>query len=128
MRAVPHPRALRARGAPGTVVRSVKQPAVASATKEGGMVTRTVADCMTSTPTTVDVTDTLRTAADTMAQQDVGALVVRSGRETIGIVTDRDSWSAVSPRAAAPTTGSRASPASASWPSGPATPWRSPCR
>ncbi|MCK9795352.1 CBS domain-containing protein [Isoptericola sp. 4D.3] len=54
------------------------------------MVTRTVADCMTSTPTTVDVTDTLRTAAGTMAQQDVGALVVRSGRETVGIVTDRD--------------------------------------
>ncbi|MEN5072192.1 CBS domain-containing protein [Isoptericola cucumis] len=54
------------------------------------MASRTVAECMTPAPTTVEVSDTLRTAADTMAQQDVGALVVRAGRRTVGIVTDRD--------------------------------------
>lgn len=54
------------------------------------MTIRTVADCMTSTPAAVDVSDTVRTAAQAMAQQDVGALVVRSGRQITGIVTDRD--------------------------------------
>jgi len=54
------------------------------------MTSRTVADCMTLNPAAVDVSDTLQTAAETMAQRDVGALVVRAGRRVVGIVTDRD--------------------------------------
>ena len=54
------------------------------------MTIRTVADCMTSAPAAVDVSDTVRTAAQAMGQLDVGALVVRSGRQIAGIVTDRD--------------------------------------
>lgn len=54
------------------------------------MATRTVVDVMTPAPIAVDVSDTLRTAADAMAREDVGALVVRSGQQTVGIVTDRD--------------------------------------
>ncbi|GAA1738892.1 CBS domain-containing protein [Isoptericola hypogeus] len=54
------------------------------------MVARTVADCMTPAPTTVDASDTLRTAAQAMAAEDIGALVVGSGVQTVGIVTDRD--------------------------------------
>ncbi|MFD7025575.1 CBS domain-containing protein [Promicromonospora sukumoe] len=54
------------------------------------MAQQTVADVMTPSPTTVDVTDTLRTVASTMAAQDIGALVVRAGTTAVGIVTDRD--------------------------------------
>lgn len=54
------------------------------------MTQQTVADVMTPSPTTVDVTDTLRTVAQTMAEQDIGALVVRAGTAAVGIVTDRD--------------------------------------
>ena len=54
------------------------------------MVQQTVADVMTPAPTTIGMSDTLETAARTMAAQDVGALVVKAGDTTIGIVTDRD--------------------------------------
>lgn len=54
------------------------------------MASRTVADCMTPRPSTADVSDTLRSAARTMASQDVGALVVQSDMRLVGIVTDRD--------------------------------------
>jgi signal-transduction protein with cAMP-binding, CBS, and nucleotidyltransferase domain len=45
---------------------------------------------MTPAPTTIGMSETLETAARTMAAQDVGALVVRAGHTTVGIVTDRD--------------------------------------
>ncbi|WP_020015573.1 CBS domain-containing protein [Promicromonospora sukumoe] len=54
------------------------------------MTQQTVADVMTPSPTTVDITDTLRTVARTMTEQDIGALVVRAGTTAVGIVTDRD--------------------------------------
>lgn len=54
------------------------------------MVQQTVADVMTPSPATVDVTDTLRTVARAMADHDTGALVVRAGTTAVGIVTDRD--------------------------------------
>ena len=54
------------------------------------MVARTVSDCMTPSPSTVDVSDTLRAAATAMASQDVGAVVVQSDGQVVGIVTDRD--------------------------------------
>lgn len=54
------------------------------------MVQQTVADVMTPSPATVDVTDTLRTVARAMADHDAGALVVRAGTTAVGIVTDRD--------------------------------------
>jgi CBS domain-containing protein len=50
----------------------------------------TVADFMTPHPTVVEVTDTLRSVAETMATQDVGALVVAQDGAVVGIVTDRD--------------------------------------
>ena len=50
----------------------------------------TVADFMTPAPTTIDATETLRTAARAMAEQDVGVLVVRAGPMVVGVVTDRD--------------------------------------
>lgn len=49
-----------------------------------------VADFMTPVPATVEVTQTLRQAAQEMAEHDVGALVVQAGRRAIGVVTDRD--------------------------------------
>jgi CBS domain-containing protein len=49
-----------------------------------------VADFMTAVPATVEVTETLRQAAQEMAEHDVGALVVQAGRRPIGVVTDRD--------------------------------------
>ncbi|MEU4386855.1 CBS domain-containing protein [Promicromonospora sp. NPDC023805] len=54
------------------------------------MAQQTVADVMTPAPTTIGMSETLETAARTMAAQDVGALIVRAGATTVGIVTDRD--------------------------------------
>lgn len=54
------------------------------------MAQQTVADVMTPAPTTIGMSETLETAARTMAAQDVGALVVQAGPTTVGIVTDRD--------------------------------------
>jgi CBS domain-containing protein len=54
------------------------------------MVQQTVADVMTPAPSTIGMSETLQTAAQLMAAQDVGALVVQAGHTTIGIVTDRD--------------------------------------
>ncbi|GAA4718008.1 CBS domain-containing protein [Promicromonospora umidemergens] len=54
------------------------------------MAQQTVADVMTPEPTTIGMSETLETAARTMAAQDVGALVVQAGTTTVGIVTDRD--------------------------------------
>ncbi|MCC2336128.1 CBS domain-containing protein [Cellulomonas wangsupingiae] len=51
---------------------------------------RTVSELMTTHPTVVEVTDTLRAVAETMATQDVGALVVAEDGVVTGIVTDRD--------------------------------------
>lgn len=51
---------------------------------------RTVSELMTPQPTVVEVTDTLRSVAQTMATQDVGALVVAEDGAAVGIVTDRD--------------------------------------
>ena len=51
---------------------------------------RTVSELMTTHPTVVEVTDTLRAVAQTMATQDIGALVVAEGGVPVGIVTDRD--------------------------------------
>ena len=50
----------------------------------------TVADYMTPHPTVVEVTDTLRSVAETMATQDVGALIVAEGGAVVGVITDRD--------------------------------------
>ncbi len=50
----------------------------------------TVSQFMTAHPTVVEVTDTLRAVAQTMATQDVGALVVAENGAVVGIVTDRD--------------------------------------
>lgn len=52
--------------------------------------TRTVSEFMTPHPTVVEVTDTLRAVAQTMATQDVGSLVVAENGAVVGIVTDRD--------------------------------------
>lgn len=54
------------------------------------MTQQTVADVMTPAPTTIGMSETLQTAAQVMASEDVGALVVQAGHTTIGIVTDRD--------------------------------------
>lgn len=54
------------------------------------MAQQTVADVMTPAPSTIGMSETLQTAAQMMATQDVGALVVQAGHTTIGIVTDRD--------------------------------------
>jgi CBS domain-containing protein len=51
---------------------------------------QTVAEVMTPAPTAVDLSDTIQAAARTMAEQDVGALVVQSESKTVGIITDRD--------------------------------------
>lgn len=51
---------------------------------------QTVADVMTPAPTAVDLSDTIQAAAQAMASQDVGALVVQSESKTVGIITDRD--------------------------------------
>jgi CBS domain-containing protein len=51
---------------------------------------RTVSEFMTTHPTVVEVTDTLRAVAQTMATQDVGALVVAEDGAVVGIITDRD--------------------------------------
>jgi len=50
----------------------------------------TVSDFMTPHPTVVEVTDTLRSVAETMATQDVGALIVAEGGAVVGVITDRD--------------------------------------
>lgn len=52
--------------------------------------TRTVSELMTPHPTVVEVTDTLRAVAQTMATQDIGSLVVAEEGAVVGIVTDRD--------------------------------------
>ncbi|MFD6444334.1 CBS domain-containing protein [Promicromonospora sp. NPDC060204] len=54
------------------------------------MAKQTVADVMTPAPITVDGTETLRAAARSMAEHDVGVLVVRAGPTAVGLVTDRD--------------------------------------
>lgn len=51
---------------------------------------RTVSELMTPHPTVVEVTDTVRAVAQTMATQDVGSLVVAEDGAVVGIVTDRD--------------------------------------
>ncbi|MFD2792490.1 CBS domain-containing protein [Promicromonospora vindobonensis] len=51
---------------------------------------QTVADVMTPAPTAVDVSDSFQVAAQAMAAEDVGALVVQSESKIVGIVTDRD--------------------------------------
>ena len=51
---------------------------------------RTVSELMTPHPTVVEVTDTLRAVAQTMATQDVGSLVVAEDGTVVGVVTDRD--------------------------------------
>ena len=51
---------------------------------------RTVSQFMTAHPTVVEVTDTLRSVAQTMATQEIGALVVAEEGRVVGIVTDRD--------------------------------------
>jgi CBS domain-containing protein len=51
---------------------------------------QTVAEVMTPAPTVIDLSDTIQAAARTMAEQDVGALVVQSESRTVGIITDRD--------------------------------------
>ncbi|MBO3089458.1 CBS domain-containing protein [Cellulomonas dongxiuzhuiae] len=51
---------------------------------------RTVSELMTPHPTVVEVTDTLRAVAQTMATQDIGSLVVAENGTVVGIVTDRD--------------------------------------
>lgn len=50
----------------------------------------TVSDFMTPHPTVVEVTDSLRSVAQTMATQDIGSVVVAEGGAVVGIVTDRD--------------------------------------
>jgi signal-transduction protein with cAMP-binding, CBS, and nucleotidyltransferase domain len=50
----------------------------------------TVSEFMTAHPTVIEVTDTLRSVAETMASQDVGALVAAKDGAVVGIVTDRD--------------------------------------
>lgn len=50
----------------------------------------TVSDFMTPHPTVVEVTDSLRSVAQTMATQDIGSVVVAEGGSVVGIVTDRD--------------------------------------
>ena len=54
------------------------------------MTQQTVADVMTPAPTTIGMSETLESAARTMAAHAVGALVVQAGPTVIGIVTDRD--------------------------------------
>ncbi|MDM7829903.1 CBS domain-containing protein [Cellulomonas edaphi] len=49
-----------------------------------------VSELMTTHPTVVEVTDSLRSVAQTMATQDVGSLVVADAGAVVGIVTDRD--------------------------------------
>jgi CBS domain-containing protein len=68
----------------------VEQPAVGPAREDDAMARRTVSDCMTPAPTVIEQDETLRSAAQTMAQQDVGALIVAAQGEITGIVTDRD--------------------------------------
>jgi CBS domain-containing protein len=51
---------------------------------------QTVADVMTHAPTAVDVSDSVQVAAQAMAAEDVGALVVQSDSRLVGIITDRD--------------------------------------
>ncbi|RYJ05683.1 MAG: CBS domain-containing protein [Actinomycetales bacterium] len=50
----------------------------------------TVSEFMTTNPTVIEVTDTLRSVAETMATQDLGSLVVAENGAVVGIVTDRD--------------------------------------
>ncbi|GHH66775.1 CBS domain-containing protein [Promicromonospora soli] len=51
---------------------------------------QTVAEVMTPAPTAVDASDPIQVAARAMAEENVGALVVKSHSKTVGIVTDRD--------------------------------------
>lgn len=51
---------------------------------------QTVAEVMTPAPTAVDASDPIQVAARAMAEENVGALVVKSDSKTVGIVTDRD--------------------------------------
>ena len=50
----------------------------------------TVSEFMTPNPTVIEVTDSLRSVAETMAAQDLGSLVVAENGAVVGIVTDRD--------------------------------------
>lgn len=68
----------------------MKQSAGTLVREEAGMVTQTVADCMTPAPTSVDASDTVRSAAAAMAAGDFGAIIVTGDGRTRGIVTDRD--------------------------------------
>lgn len=50
----------------------------------------TVSDVLTPSPTTIEVTKTVRDAAELMSAGDVGVLVVLEDRKLVGLVTDRD--------------------------------------
>jgi CBS domain-containing protein len=45
---------------------------------------------MTSNPRTLDASETIRTAARVMRDEDIGAVIVTEGDRVRGIVTDRD--------------------------------------
>lgn len=49
-----------------------------------------VMDVMTPSPTSTDAAESILAAAQVMASQDVGAVLVNNGARTVGIVTDRD--------------------------------------
>ena len=50
----------------------------------------TVADAMTHEPVTISPNKTLRDAAKMMAEQHVGALLVKEGEQIVGILTEQD--------------------------------------
>lgn len=50
----------------------------------------TIRDVMTPSPRTVAHQDTVRVAAETMRDEDIGNVIVCDGGEVCGIVTDRD--------------------------------------
>lgn len=50
----------------------------------------TVNDVLTPDPLTIDVSQTVRSAAELMRGADTGSLVVTDGNQVVGLVTDRD--------------------------------------
>jgi len=50
----------------------------------------TLGHVMRSPVTTISSNDTLRAAAETMVEQDIGAVVVVEGKSAVGIITERD--------------------------------------
>src|SRR3954452_11885425 len=77
-------------GAAAAAARTTRWPLAAARRQEDPPMAHTVPDYMTAHPTVVEVTDSLRSVAQTMATQDVGALVVAENGAVVGIVTDRD--------------------------------------